>query len=317
MAQPPDFALPPALLASPGARVSPVLAIALVGAVLLHLFLILAIELVPPAPPPIPEMALEVLILKDNGQIASQPPPDGARSQRNRIGTAPSGDAVVSRAADRVAPTEPIVAPPRPAAPEPSLPDPPVTAALPEPPASPPPPVLVATAPPPPELPPLPRPDPLAAREIIVDAAQILVSRGLEIDRLTANLDAHASAYASRVRRKSVSASTREFRYASYLGAWARKVERIGNINYPAAAKEQHLYGSLILHVAVRADGSVENIRVVRSSGFTLLDEAAMQIVALAAPYSPFPPDIAAETDVLDIIRTWQFMRGDVLGWER
>ncbi|WP_296810154.1 energy transducer TonB [Thiocapsa sp.] len=167
-----------------------------------------------------------------------------------------------------------------------------------------------------------PPPDPLAAREMPardtpVDAAAILASRGEEIDRLTANLQAKTAAYASRVRRKSVSASTREFRYASYLGAWARKVERIGNLNYPQAARDQRMFGSLILHVAVRSDGSVEQIRVVRSSGYDLLDEAAVRIVELAAPYAPFPPDIAAETDVLDIVRTWQFLRGGGLGWEQ
>ncbi|UHD18513.1 energy transducer TonB [Thiocapsa bogorovii] len=164
---------------------------------------------------------------------------------------------------------------------------------------------------------PLPPPDPMAARETPVDAAQILASRGAEIDRLTSNLQAKTAAYASRVRRKSVSASTREFRYASYLGAWARKVERIGNLNYPQAARDQRMFGSLILHVAVRSDGSVEQIRVVRSSGYDLLDEAAVRIVELAAPYAPFPPDIAAETDVLDIVRTWQFLHGGGLGWEQ
>ena len=163
----------------------------------------------------------------------------------------------------------------------------------------------------------LPDPDPMVAREMPVDAAAILASRGQEIDRLTANLQAKTAAYASRVRRKSVSASTREFRYASYLGAWARKVERIGNLNYPQAARDQRMFGSLILHVAVRSDGSVEQIRVVRSSGYDLLDEAAVRIVELAAPYAPFPPDIAAETDVLDIVRTWQFLRGGGLGWEQ
>ncbi|EGV17491.1 energy transducer TonB [Thiocapsa marina] len=169
---------------------------------------------------------------------------------------------------------------------------------------------------------PLPPPDPMAARDMSareapVDAAAILASRGEEINRLTANLQAKTAAYASRVRRKSVSASTREFRYASYLGAWARKVERIGNLNYPQAARDQRMFGSLILHVAVRSDGSVEQIRVVRSSGYDLLDEAAVRIVELAAPYAPFPPDIAAETDVLDIVRTWQFLRGGGLGWEQ
>jgi protein TonB len=148
------------------------------------------------------------------------------------------------------------------------------------------------------------------------DAAQILNSRNDEIARLTASLEARTAAYASRLRRRSISASTREFRYASYLAAWARKVERIGNLNYPQAAKEQRLHGNLILHVALRKDGSVEAIRIVRSSGYDVLDQAAVNIVKLAAPYSPFPPDIAAETDVLDIIRTWQFLRGGRLGWE-
>jgi periplasmic protein TonB len=160
-------------------------------------------------------------------------------------------------------------------------------------------------------------PDPLDARERTIDAAQILASRGAEIDRLTADIQAKNSAYASRVRRKSVSAGTREFRYANYLGAWARKVERIGNLNYPQAARDQRMFGSLVLHVAVRSDGSVEQIRIVRSSGYDLLDEAAIRIVELAAPYAPFPPDIAAETDVLDIVRTWQFLQGGRMGWDR
>uniref|UniRef100_UPI003594605A energy transducer TonB n=1 Tax=Thiocapsa sp. TaxID=2024551 RepID=UPI003594605A len=167
------------------------------------------------------------------------------------------------------------------------------------------------------EVPPAPLPAPADAPGKPIDAAQILASRGEEIDRLTANLQAKTAAYTSRVRRKSVSASTREFRYASYLGAWARKVERIGNLNYPQAARDQRMFGSLILHVAVRSDGSVEQIRVVRSSGYDLLDEAAVRIVELAAPYAPFPSDIAAETDVLDIVRTWQFLRGGGLGWEQ
>ena len=160
-------------------------------------------------------------------------------------------------------------------------------------------------------------PKPLERPAPAVDAAQILASRGAELERLTASLQAKSTAYASLARRKSVSANTREFRYASYLSAWARKVERIGNLNYPQAAREQRMFGSLILHVAVRADGSVEQIRIVRSSGYDLLDEAAIRIVELAAPFAPFPADIAAETDVLDIVRTWQFLQGGRLGWEQ
>ena len=90
-------------------------------------------------------------------------------------------------------------------------------------------------------------------------------------------------------------------------------MERIGNLNYPDEAKRQRLYGNLILHVAVKKDGSVEQVRVLHSSGHKLLDDAAIRIVRLAAPYSPFPQEIREETDVLDITRTWQFLRSNTL----
>ncbi|MEW8292588.1 MAG: energy transducer TonB, partial [Candidatus Thiodiazotropha endolucinida] len=97
--------------------------------------------------------------------------------------------------------------------------------------------------------------------------------------------------------------------YAAYLDAWRRKVERIGNLNYPDQAKRSRLYGNLVLHVAVKADGSVEQIKVLHSSGHKILDDAAVRIVRLAAPFSPFPNEIRKETDILDITRTWQFLR--------
>ncbi len=148
-----------------------------------------------------------------------------------------------------------------------------------------------------------------------VTANQILASTEAEIARITRRIEKRATAYARRPRRRAISASTREFRYAAYLEAWRRKIERIGNLNYPEEARRKALYGNLVLHVAVRADGSVEQIRVVRSSGHKLLDEAAIRIVRLAAPFAPFPENIRKETDILDITRTWQFLRSNRLGW--
>ncbi|MDT8450847.1 MAG: energy transducer TonB [Wenzhouxiangellaceae bacterium] len=110
-----------------------------------------------------------------------------------------------------------------------------------------------------------------------------------------------------RPRRKFVTANTREHLYASYMRAWVAKVERVGNMNYPEQARRQNLEGSLVLSVDVLPDGSVEHIQVLRSSGFDLLDEAAVRIVRLAAPYAELPPDIRAETDILTITRTWEF----------
>jgi protein TonB len=140
-----------------------------------------------------------------------------------------------------------------------------------------------------------------------VSAASLLASTQLEIDRLTAEIDRRSRSNSTPTRRKSVNASTREYRYAAYLEAWREKVERVGNLNYPDEARRKKLYGDLILHVSVRADGSLEKVRVVRSSGFPVLDDAAVRIVKLAAPFAPFPPEIAKDTDALDITRTWQF----------
>lgn len=174
--------------------------------------------------------------------------------------------------------------------------------------------------PPAPEPEPVAKPQPVPETEAVprpaVTAAQILTSRNLEIAELNARIAEKTTAYASRPRRKAISASTREYRFANYLEGWRRKVERIGNLNYPEEAKKRKLYGDLILHVAVRADGSIEQVRVLRSSGFDVLDAAAVRIVELAAPFAPFPPDIRSETDILDITRTWQFLSSNRLGWE-
>lgn len=148
-----------------------------------------------------------------------------------------------------------------------------------------------------------------------ISAADIFASRNAEMADLSARIEERSHAYANRTRRKAISTATREYLYANYMEAWRRKVERIGNLNYPAEARKLGLFGSLILHVAVRADGSLEGIRVVRSSGHEVLDQAAIRIVELAAPFAPFPPNIKRETDVLDITRTWQFQRNNALGW--
>ncbi len=110
-----------------------------------------------------------------------------------------------------------------------------------------------------------------------------------------------------RPRRKFITASTQEHLYAAYMRSWVAKVERVGNMNYPEQARRQGLDGSLVLSVDVLPDGSIERVQVLRSSGHDMLDEAAVRIVRLSAPFASLPPDILAETDILTITRTWQF----------
>ena len=158
-----------------------------------------------------------------------------------------------------------------------------------------------------------PNPKPTVKAQPRTRLDQLLASTQQEIDRLTAELDRRTLSASRQERRKAVNASTQEYLYASYLEAWRSKVEKIGNLNYPDEAKRRKLYGNLLMHVAVRADGSVERIQIRRSSGHKMLDDAAVRIVRMSAPFAPFPPEIREEVDVLDITRTWQFLDGNTL----
>jgi len=140
-----------------------------------------------------------------------------------------------------------------------------------------------------------------------------LITQSLEIARLQAQIEREHRAYQERPKRRFVGARTEEYRFAQYVEDWRLKVERIGNINYPDEARQKKIYGSLLLTVHIRADGSVENIDVDRSSGSKILDEAAVRIVKLAGPYAPFPETIRKDTDILAITRTWTFTKYDQL----
>jgi periplasmic protein TonB len=137
--------------------------------------------------------------------------------------------------------------------------------------------------------------------------------RALEIMRLEAQVARDLDSYQKRPKRQQVGARATEYRFARYVEDWRQKVERVGNLNYPEAARQLKLYGNLILTVSIRADGSVEKVVVDRTSGHKVLDAAATRIVEMAAPYAPFPADIRRDTEVLDITRTWTFARGDEL----
>ena len=159
-----------------------------------------------------------------------------------------------------------------------------------------------------------PVPNPTEAAEMPeLPSASDMMQRSLETMRLEAQIAKQMDAYEKRPKRRFVGARAEEYRFARYVEDWRLKVEGIGNRNYPEAAREQKLYGSLLLTVGIRADGSLESIFVDRTSGQKILDLAARKIVEMAAPYAPFPPDIRRDTDILYITRTWTFAPGDSL----
>ena len=131
-----------------------------------------------------------------------------------------------------------------------------------------------------------------------------------QLASLEAELDEQTRTYANMPRvRRLTSVSAKASVDAAYLLDWRRRLEAVGNKYYPEASVRYGIYGDVRLLVVIRQDGSLEDIRVLSSSGYAVLDEAAIKIVRMAAPYAPFPPELKATTDKLEIIRTWQFRK--------
>jgi periplasmic protein TonB len=107
-----------------------------------------------------------------------------------------------------------------------------------------------------------------------------------------------------------IAADTRESDVAVYLDSWRRKIERVGTMNFPDVARRQKLSGTPVIEVTIGADGKLLDTVVRRSSGHVEIDEAAMRILKLAAPFDPFPPELTANHDQIRIAYEWQFLGG-------
>lgn len=147
-----------------------------------------------------------------------------------------------------------------------------------------------------------------ARREL--DSAD-LMQQASEMTKLQASISQQQDEYQRRPRREFVGASAKSYVFANYVEAWVSKVERIGNNNYPEAARRQGIYGSLRMTVSIFADGKIEKIDIDKSSGSKLLDQAAIRIVDMASPYAAFSREMKEKTDILSITRTWTFTRSD------
>ncbi|MGN6514108.1 MAG: energy transducer TonB [Lysobacteraceae bacterium] len=158
---------------------------------------------------------------------------------------------------------------------------------------------------------PQPRATPQAEMEPLPPGRQ-RIDRDMAMARLAAEIHLRSERYAKRPTRKFVSASTKEYAWAAYLRAWVDRAERVGNLNYPDEARRRHIGGVVVINVGIRRDGSVERADIVQSSHIPLLDEAALRIARLAEPYPPLPKT-AEDPDILDVVRTWQFLPGGTL----
>ncbi len=131
------------------------------------------------------------------------------------------------------------------------------------------------------------------------------------IARQAAVVEKALNDYASRPKKGFVSPRTREYRLAQYGEDWRIKVQRVGELNFPRGAKGS-LYGSVLVAVEILPDGRVLSAEIVRPDKNPKINEAALRIIKMAAPYAPFPPEIRRDWDVLVITRTMNFTREDI-----
>jgi protein TonB len=142
-----------------------------------------------------------------------------------------------------------------------------------------------------------------------LDRGERKIEHDAQMARLAAEIHLRSELYAKRPKRKFVSASTHEYAWANYLRAWVDRAERVGNLNYPDEARRKRLSGQVVISVAVRRDGTVEQSRIIQSSGVPLLDSTALRIVTLSAPFPPLP-STEENVDILHVTRTWVFLPG-------
>jgi len=143
-----------------------------------------------------------------------------------------------------------------------------------------------------------------------------LMQKSIEIARLEAQISKEYQAYQQRPKRQYVGGRTQQYRFATYVDNWRQKVERVGNINYPEAARAGRIHGHVQVTVAIKANGEVEDIEIHTTRANKVLIDAVKRIVRLSAPFDVFPTSFKADTDILHITRTWVFGPGDVLSAE-
>lgn len=153
------------------------------------------------------------------------------------------------------------------------------------------------------------KPDP---KDKLSELKKQLAIFDLQTAKQAAELRQTTEKYAKLPKVLQVTARTKAYAPASYMAAWVEKVERVGNLNYPKDARLSKLQGNLLLEVEIKHNGQVVETNILRSSGSSILDEAAKRTIKLASPFPAFTPELRELADHLEIVRTWVFKEGDL-----
>lgn len=145
------------------------------------------------------------------------------------------------------------------------------------------------------------------------DLITTISQRKLERERLIAKLSEDWKDYQKKPNKEYLSPSTKEHHAAKYMDDWRKKVEIVGNANYPSQARAKGLKGTLILTVEINRNGTINDVAVIDPSPYKLLNDAATRFVRDASPFRTFPDEIDKDTDILVITRAFHFLRNNRL----
>lgn len=266
------------------------LSVTLVLAAVFHLIIVLGITFSPPRPDPAPEgRTLEVLIVSEEMPEASRNETAAYAANRTQEGSGHAADEARTR---RARPGQPAAVPGQDATPGAGADD--LRRAEQD--------RLLAS------------PDPAEATASQQDRLQPAGGESGGRTVLLLGQDDEASSLHGKPRELVIGPSTRESRAALYLDGWRRKVERIGTVNFPAEARRRRNSGSPLVEVVITSRGRLASATIKRSSGHAELDRAAVQILGMAAPFAPFPPELAERYDSLRFAYEWQFVGGQLSG---
>jgi protein TonB len=138
------------------------------------------------------------------------------------------------------------------------------------------------------------------------------LTKNQRLAKLENNISNRKEKYAKRPKSKYLSASTKSYEFANYMQTWVKKIERVSNLNYPEEARQKNFIGTLVMSVGIDIDGYVKEIKIIQTSGFKAIDDAAIHLVYLAEPFEAIPEN-SNNIDILYITRTWQFLPGNKL----
>ena len=139
---------------------------------------------------------------------------------------------------------------------------------------------------------------------------EVVSKRPIDKTKILSNLsqiDLKVETQNKNLRIKNISAKSPEYVYRLYFEAWKKKVERMGSMNYPEAAKINNSFSNLVMKVTINSNGLIHNIVIIKSSGNGELDIAAADIVRSGSPYAPFSEQMKREVDQVNITRIWKF----------